>query len=540
MERKRLVWFNLVRVVVVSLFLVVATVLRGRGVEFLSEGVLANLNRLLVATYLFSIASLVMGRFVDGFVRPLTYLQVVWDLLFVTTLMLITGGVKSPFGFLFLVSIINASVLLARREALGTALASSLLFSWVVAGHYYGFFSRIGLLSEQAGSIGGTYLLYTTFVTVMAFFLAAALTGYLAERARRSESALREKVIDLDELERLNSSIVANLASGLITITCEGRIRVFNRYAEQFTGLSQTTAYDRLLVEVIPPFRDYRGDVTAVRRGELSYRDPLGGEVTLGFNSAPLLDKEGERVGTIVNFQDLTHVKRIEDELQRADRLAAVGSLAARIAHEIRNPLASLSASAQLIAQRKEIPVEDQRLLNIIIREADRLSELIGEFLDYARPVQLELVELQLCRLVAEMRELMIQDPRFQGVTIVNHCGDAGSMLVDGNKIRQVLWNLLVNSAEAMSAEGSITIEAEGVREPPGVRLLISDTGAGINADDLEKIFEPFFTTKPGGSGLGLATVYRIIEAHGGTIRAESSEGQGTSFTIFLPRCGEL
>jgi len=542
MESKRLIWFNLVRVVVVSMLLVATTILKLKDSAYLDERSLANLTILLICTYFFSIVSLVLLKITDRFSRPLTYSQIVWDLFFVTALLLITGGISSPFSFLYLLSIINTSIMLSRRDAIFTASLSAILYGSILDLQYYGMLAPLGLNYLPARLLGAHYVLYTIFVNIVAFYLTAFLTGYLAERARSSESALQEKVVDYEELERLNSSIVSSLASGLLTLNNDGKIRVFNRSAEQLTGLKQVDAYDRPLSEVIPNLKYIDEDLSSVKRGELQFLAANGEMMTLGFNSASLNDKEGNRAGIIVNFQDLTHVKRIEAELTKADRLAAIGELSARIAHEIRNPLASISASVQLIAEDRGIAEKDRNLLEIVLRETDRLNELITDFLIYARPTQPVKTEIFFHQLVSELLALLATDPRFDKVEIRNICENCIAVIADIDQLKQVLWNLMVNAADALPLNGCITIDArvvDGHELARGLttmaQISVTDNGCGIDGENLERVFEPFFTTKQGGTGLGLATVYRIIEAHGGRILVDSSKGKGTTFTLLLP-----
>jgi two-component system, NtrC family, sensor histidine kinase PilS len=226
-------------------------------------------------------------------------------------------------------------------------------------------------------------------------------------------------------------------------------------------------------------------------------------------------------------------------ELKKADRLAAIGELSAHIAHEVKNPLASISGSVQLICQGERIDAADKKLLNIIVRETERLNSLINDFLAYARPSQPMKIPVLLRQLIMDMTSLISADPRFRNVVIHNNCPEQLSVPVDRDQIRQVFWNLFLNAAQAMPNGGVIRIDAdneEAMRCSEGtVKIVVADTGAGMTVNDMKRVFEPFFTTKFGGTGLGLATVYRIIESHGGTIFVDSVIGAGTTFTIMLP-----
>lgn len=540
-EKKRLIRFVFARVVVVSLFLLSTTILGIKGPEASSSYILPDITQLVVATYLLSILALIVIRTSNRFYQALTYLQIVWDVGFVTLLLLLTGGSASPYSFLYMLSIISASILLSKGEALYTAALCGILYGSVMDMHYYGKLQSLGLSPIAAQQFAPGTFFFIIFVTIVGFFLTAFLTGYLAEKLKASESALRKQVIDFEELERLNSTIVSNLNSGLMTITNEGRIRAFNRYAEQLTGVCQADAYDKPLTDILPGFSPFMNKIQCISREEMVHNRADGEEMVIGFKSISFTDKDGFSLGVIIDFQDLTQLIKMKSELARADRLAAIGELSARIAHEIRNPLAAISGSVQLIANGGSIDAADKRLLDIIVRETERLNKLIRDFLDYARPTQPSKKLVNLCGLVNEIRELMEGDCRFEGVVIRNDCPEELEVFVDADKFRQVLWNLMVNAVEAMSDEGMISINAEEIsssyelKGAGAVLVKISDTGSGMNEEELKRVFEPFHTTKTGGTGLGLATVYRVIEAHGGKIRVSSVKGKGTEFTIVLP-----
>ncbi len=536
-EKKRLIRFVFARVVVVSLFLLSTAILDIRQSTGVFEYALDGITRLIVATYLVSLAAVLVFWFFSRFSRLITYLLIIWDIGFISLLLLFTGGISSPYSFLYLLTIISASVLLSRREALYGAALCAILYGAIMDLHYFGKLTSFGLYPESAGHLEPRALFFIILVNIVAFFITALLTGYLADRLRVSENALRRQAMNLEELERLNSLIVFHLNSGLLTITNEGKIRVFNRYAEQLIGISQAEAYNRPLDEVIPGFAPFMHRIAGITREEITHHVPGGETLIFGFKTVSFTDKEGVPLGVIIDFQDLTHLKKMQAELERADRLAAIGELSARIAHEIRNPLASISGSVQLIAGDSAIASQDRRLLDIVLRETERLNKLIRDFLAYARPTKPVKTRFNLHRLITEVDELVCAAPRFKDVVIVNHCPVHIELHADGDQFRQVLWNLFANAAEAMDGQGTITVRADQVVSAlsAGVTISVADTGTGMGEDDLRQLFEPFRSTKPGGTGLGLATVYRIVESHGGTIRVSSIKGQGTEFFMYLP-----
>ena len=538
-EKKKVFGFILLRLAVVSVFLFTTISLDVHTYDVSGEIAREVLIRLIGATYLFSLASLAALRFVSPRqVRTLAYLQIVWDLILVTVLILVSGGVTSHYAFLYFLSIISASTLLARSQAYYTASLCVILYGAILDFQFYGKLAPLGLSPYPAQQWGAEYLLYLIFLHCAAFFLTAFLAGHLAERARISETALQEKAIDYEELERLNSCIVSTIESGLLTINSAGRIRVFNSYAENLTGVSQQDAYDRLLAEVLPGLASFESTYFESGQGEFQHKGPDGRELLLCFKSMPLLDKEGETVGAIFDLHDLTEMKRMAAELKRADRLAAVGELSARMAHEIRNPLAAISGSVQLVALRPWVDEKDQRLFSIILRETDRLDGLLRDFLFYAKPNQPSKVPLNLRRVITDLCALLATDPRLERVEIDNQVPDDLVVQFDKDQCSQVFWNLVVNGAEAITVDGCISIDATLTRGNGGrseVRISVRDNGSGMSQADVKRVFEPFFTTKKGGTGLGLATVYRIVETNGGRMSINSTQGKGTTVTLHLP-----
>lgn len=539
LEHKKVARFILFRLAVVTVFLVSAIILDLNTREAVGEETLTALTRLIIATYAFSFISLAVLKFSAKQILTLTYAQIVWDLILVTTLVLITGGVNSPYAFLYFLSIISASILHERSESYYTASLCVILYGAILDLQYYGRLDALGLSPLPAQQHGAGYLFYLIFLYSLAFYLTAFLSEHLAERARLSESALKEKAIDLEELERLNSSIVSTIDSGLLTINPEGRIGVFNRWAEQLIGVTQREAYDRPLTEVIPGFAPFGKGLFGVLQGEFGYLNRGGEELILSFKSVPFSGKGEENEGAIIDLRDLTEMKRLSEELKRADRLAAVGELSARMAHEIRNPLAAISGSVQLVALSQWAQANDRRLLSIIIRETDRLDGLLREFLSYARPEAPEKVPLNLRQVIEDLCSLLSSDPRFQKVTLENLIPEGLTIRFDKNQCEQIFWNLMVNGAEAIEESGRVAIRAS--RQTVGwvqdqVCITVSDDGCGMDPSQVKRVFEPFFTTKKGGSGLGLATVYRIVEAHGGRVDVASEQGSGTTFTITVPQ----
>lgn len=541
-RKKSLAWLILARLVIISLFLVTITYFNFRQPDFFTDDMLRVVTRLIIVTYCFSILSLTAFGLPSKYVPSVAYAQIIWEIVFVSILVVLTGGISSPYAFFYNLAIIYAGIIFARREAAYTASLCGIIYGTIIDFHYFGKLVKLGLFPEIGDYYGSTYITLLILTNLLAFCLTAVLTGYLSERARKSETALREKEIDYDELKQLNSLIVSNLDSGLITVTSSGKIRVFNHSASEISGVNQAFAYDRPIEEIMPEIGSLALLLGGKPRGDIVLAGGDKEKRILSLKSAPFFDKGGNCIGAVIDFLDVTRIRELESQLIKADRLAAIGELSARIAHEVRNPLASISGSVQLIAQANSVPENDRKLLEIIIRETERLDHLLGDFLHYARPNQPERSWFCLQQTVDELIELLHGDKRFFMMDIRNYTPVGVKIFADHDQIRQVIWNLLLNAAEANPHGGEVIVESRyetdsGCTEGSACRLAVSvrDTGSGISAENMKMIFEPFFTTKAGGSGLGLALVYRVIEAHGGSISVENNSPAGTCFKFKLP-----
>nr|WP_224746765.1 ATP-binding protein [Pelovirga terrestris] len=331
----------------------------------------------------------------------------------------------------------------------------------------------------------------------------------------------------------MNRLILSHISSGVMLINPQGRIRAFNLAASDITGFSLQQVYDAPAAELFPEFNKIvTPDTEPVNRAEGFFAHPSGERLSFGYATTLVKGNHGEPLGTLVTFQDLTQLKKIEEQLKRSDRLAAIGRLSAGLAHEIRNPLASISGSAQLLGENEQLSAEDKHLLTIMVKEADRLNHLLTDFLAFARPHRPQKTVVDMAVMIAELGRMLQRDLRFQEIDVQMNAAPPCQVSLDRSQIWQVLWDLSINAAEAMKGQGTLLITyAHG---NPWT-LTIEDSGPGIAPEIRERIFEPFFSTKDKGTGLGLSTVYSIIEAHGGTIRAERSTLGGERFIMSFP-----
>jgi two-component system sensor histidine kinase PilS (NtrC family) len=387
-------------------------------------------------------------------------------------------------------------------------------------------------------------VLYLVFINILSFYTVAFLTGYLSDRLRKTRQELREKSIDFEDLRTLQEHILKSVGSGILTLDLEGHITSWNPAAEHITGYSYEEMKTHLQHVFGQSLKGLFGHTDDLKErpfrfeGRIKKRD--GTAAILGMVATLLRDETNSVRGIILIFQDITKILQMEDQVRRQERLATVGSLAAGIAHEIRNPLASLSGSIQVLQGELDLQGDNKHLMDIVVRETDRLNTIITEFLEYARPKAKQNEDILLSALLSETCTLLKNSRDFPSRVEVTCEIDSGVIVRgDPQRLRQVFWNLLINACQAMPDGGKIRMRAlpfsnEG-EDAHWCEIVIADTGPGIPKSDLKKIFDPFFTTKIGGTGLGLAIVYRIVDDHDGTIIVDSREGEGTTFSIRIP-----
>jgi two-component system sensor histidine kinase PilS (NtrC family) len=312
------------------------------------------------------------------------------------------------------------------------------------------------------------------------------------------------------------------MPSGLVTCDASGRVTFVNPAGETILGLTSDWPHD---IERLLP--GLRGLMQGVKRAELSVPTPSGQRI-LGLTVTPLEESAGS---TLVVFQDLTELRRAEEQLRTVDHLASLGKFSAQLAHEIRNPLASMRGAAQMLGDESKGDAPAARLSRILIREADRLSELVEDFLKFARPPPPKLEPIDLGKLIGDTVEMLKTDPLARGVTLEV---SAGPVLGNGDsaQLQQVVINLVRNALAAVGSGGRVRVIAELRHGRPQIRVW--DSAGKIPGSDLTRIFEPFYSTRPGGTGLGLSTAHNIVRSHGGEISVKSTPAEGTEFVVAL------
>lgn len=475
--------------------------------------------------------------------------QIIIDVILETALVYITGGIESPFPFIYIITILVASTMLYRRGGLLVASLCAILYGGMVDLQYFGILASGGNRDFQ-----GREVVYNVFLNLVAFFLSAVLSSGLAETLKRTSENLAAKSSAYEVLRNLYENIFHSINTGLLTTDMEGHITSFNLAAEEMTGYKATEVIGRLwhdvwALERVRAFYPSNGPSGVVieegfsRLRQEMVRRKDGSLITVGITISYLRDDFGVTGGLVASFRNLTQLIAQEERYKRRERLAEIGEMSARMAHEIRNPLASLSGSMQLLRREVGLSGENLQLMEIAIREADRLNQIITEFLTYARPKPLARGSIAPAGMLDEII-LLLKNHRgyHENINILQEFDDRGYCIEgDASLVRQVFWNLALNAMEAMPEGGTLRIEGSiydsqgGDERRHSVRISFRDTGVGISEDDMKRIFLPFFTKKETGTGLGLATVYRIMEDHGGSIDVVSRQGQGSCFTVSFP-----
>jgi len=457
----------------------------------------------------------------------------------VTLLVHATGGAQSGYTFLYLVDVVVVSALPKGFGAASVSLASALLFACISLLGYFKILPPITGQTVFPWDLTREELVFRIVIFHAGLISIGSLGVSLARQRRKAGERLAVQQQIVGDLASLHQDTIRCLPSGLVTTTLDGTITTMNDAACEILGLGgapplgqklsrQIPRLDDLLAKAGAQGRVLRDEVDAVRADEVERR--------LGLSVTPLSDHSGHVTGRVIHFQDLTDLRQMEQAVARAERLAGIGRLAANIAHEIRNPLASISGSVEVLRRLPGADQETRNLVDIAVREVDRVNALISSLLDYARPRSEERQRLDLGELVCDIAKIFEQERRMKDVQLQVHAQPGVLVDAASGQLHQVLWNLLRNAVEAMPDGGTIYLGA-GLKPTPPVEaiLMVRDTGVGISAEDLDHIFEPFFSRKPDGTGLGLATTARIVEDHRGHIDVKSAPGRGTTFTIHLP-----
>ncbi len=498
--------------------------------------------------YVASLLYLVLLRLLRGHEFAQAYLQFLGDLILVSALIYFFGGTTSPFSILYFVVIIVASALLRRRAGVLVAALSGILYSATVLLSLH-MEAVAGMATGSAESTPAPWApitaatLYDLSVHVVSFFAVALLASYLASSASRAERELEERTEDLADLQVIHQDVIESISSGIVTTDLDGNITSINRAGSEILGRG-ASALAGLPIAASGLFNEQQWKAITERsslgeslRDEAEYeRD--GESRYVGFSLSRLESADGSLRGYILIFQDLTNWHGLQEELRIKDRMAAVGELAAGLAHEVGNPLAAISGSVQLLRSSEALAGEPRKLLDILLKESQRLDRTIKGFLRFARPHERSIRRFDAARLLAEHIELLRHSSEVSESHEIVLELDPESVLLtaDPDQMSQIFWNLARNALRAMPDGGRLNIRAHLVEDR--YRITFSDNGLGMPEERRTRMFQPFQSFFDGGLGIGMAIVYRIVEEHGGRVTVESQPGKGTEITVELPGAG--
>ncbi|MGZ3577745.1 MAG: two-component system sensor histidine kinase NtrB [Syntrophales bacterium] len=544
----RLRWLMLSRVAIVTFLLMVTTFIKFQKTEIFPEKAVTSLYALCAITYFLSLTYVLLLKFVKNN-RLNVYIQALTDVALITFLVYITGGISSIYSIFYPLVIIYSVLFLEKRGGLIIASASGILYGLLLDLEYYGIIHPINALAVHDYDMGAGYVFSRIFIHLLSFYIIGLLASFVVEQERRVRTLLAEKETAFDQLDLLHKSIIESVETGIMTINLQGKIKSLNRAAEEISGFTFSEVENKNIVEVFPGFATVQAKIredddkrSSKNRYNIEFSRDKNSKLILSCLVSTLKDGKGKRIGDIVIFQDITSMIEMEEALEKSKRLALIGEMAAGLAHEMRNPLASLSGSIQILKRDLQLSEVDEKLMQIILRGKDQLDHVIRDFLLLARPAPGDRETV----FIRETIEGVIESIRYlpdwnDDIRVRLELSDNLSVYANRTEIREVIWNLVMNAVQSMPEGGELIVETRKSYDGAhgeSLEIRVSDTGYGIDDRYLDRIFEPFFTTRERGTGLGLAIVNRIIEGYMGRILIRKGIEKGTICTVSLPLIG--
>ena len=543
----RLRHLMLLRVAFVTFLLGIATFLEIKGEDLLPEISLLSLYLVIITSYILSLFYFFLLNLTKN-IKITLYIQAICDVLMITGLVYATGGISSVYAVFYTLVIIYSVLFLERRGGLIIASACSICYGLLLDLEYYKILTPLYAIVSQDNPFTAGYVFSRIIIYILSFYLIAFLAIFVVEQEKKTRTLLQEKETAFDQLDLLHRSIIESVDTGILTINLRGQIKSFNRAAEEITGYSFAEVEDKNIVDLFPEYGDLLENIhtgghpdSQKSRVEMYIESHEKKPLTLGCSVSFLNDGTEKRIGDILVFQDLTAIKKMELILEKNRRLAFIGEMAAGLAHEMRNPLASISGSIQVLHKSLPLNETDERLMQIILRGKDQLESFMRDFLLLSRPTLGMPEMIKITNVIEDILESMRYLPDWRDdIQVIKSLQDHLPFIrANKTEIRQLIWNVLMNAIQSMPNGGRVTIETgkdtTDISAGQFLEIKISDNGQGIMENDLGKIFEPFYTTREKGTGLGLAIVNRIVEGHAGKIKVDSRSGEGTTFTIWLP-----
>jgi two-component system sensor histidine kinase PilS (NtrC family) len=469
--------------------------------------------------------------------RLQSWIQLLGDIAVVTGFVYFTGGLYSPFSFLYL-AVIAVAAMLMRGGGLIFAGISAIAYGLLIDLMVFEVLPVPESLTGIQIALPTSKVLIQLLTNVVGFALVAVLVSYLGESLRSVHYRLREEEERTRQFVALTDHVVRSVGAGIIATDLEGRVLHLNPAGARMLEIADSETITGTTLEETMPLVDQNWGLLKTRaldRKVMRLEGTMAASgARFGLTVGPLADEEENVVGFIVTFQDLSEIKIEAERLRLQERMAAVGELAARMAHEIKNPLASISGSAQVLASAESLDHKGQRLLHILVDESRRLSGILDGFLAYTRPQQNDFSKCDVSVMLRDCVDLLGRSDEHRDDHEVSlNVPDSLHLRGEEQLLRQIFWNLSRNALQAMPDGGQLEISGE--QSDGTVILRWHDTGVGMTEKVRHQAFEPFVTTRPGGTGLGLAVVYAAVAEHAGTIAIDSAPGRGTVVTVELP-----
>ncbi len=542
-KNKRRIFFLIVsRVIIISLILGITVYIDIKKQLFAVEDVMVHSFYFITGIiYLFSAIYAFLYKLKLGY-RKNVYLQITVDLITVTSLIFMFGNTQIDYSLFYTLIIIYSAVFLGRKGSIFIASISSILYGFFLNLEIYNLMPSFPII-KYGQNIYEADALTNLIVRIISFYFLAFLASFIVEQGKKTESLLKEKESEFNQLDLLFRSIVESVYSGVMTVDLNNIIKTFNTAAEEITGFSREKVQGMNVRDVLPEFLPFLKEETFEEqmktRIEISILGKKKEKINLGLSVSPLKGKTERQIGNILIFQDITQIKHMEKALEKNRNMALIGEMAAGWAHEVRNPLAAITGSIELLKEGVELHGKNKRLMEIVMRGKDQLENFVRNFLLLARsvPASREMVDVN--EIFEETLENMKLSNKWnEKIEIKKEFSKKSAVFANKEQLRQIINNIILNAIQAMEEGGVLYMGTRSVQMEKNKRFIkikISDTGCGIPEEDLNKIFEPFFTKKEKGTGLGLAIVNNLVEGHNGKIEIQSKEGKGTICRIWLP-----
>jgi len=542
---RRLFFLIISRVIITSFFLGITVFMDIRRQPFAILQTTINFFYFIAAAvYLFSVIYILLFKFGENIKNNL-YIQITADIIITTILIFMFGSSQIDYSLFYTLIIIYSVIFIGRKGGLIVASAASIFYGLILDLEFYKLIPSVSFIKYEY-TINAADALTNVMVHIVSFYILALLVSFAVEQEKKAIVLLKEKESAFNQLDLLFHSIIESVDTGVMTIDLNGRIKTFNRAAEEITGFKFSVIKNDLLENIIPEFMPLfeKKELPESLRNRMDVKisGGMGNNIHLGCSISSLSsvkDRSEKQIGHIIIFQDLTEIKQMEEKLEKSRKMALIGEMAAGLAHEMRNPLAAISGSIELLLKGLEFKGTNRRLMGIILRGTDQLENLVRDFLSLARPVPASRTLVDINEVIEEVLEqIKVCKSWTNKIEIIKVFSENAKAYANKEQVRQIINNLVLNAVQAMEEGGVLSFETkldELDESKLYAKIKVSDTGCGIKETDLNKIFETFFTNKEKGIGLGLPIVNHIVEGYNGKIKIESVKNQGTICSVWLP-----